>query len=150
MPRNSVTAGTSDRIQIFDQEGEGIAEWFQVRRPSGICFDANARIDVADSESDNARNPGWELGIRAGDAATGSVESFIRYPWGDPRNVAGPGAELVAADNAGNLYGAEPWPNVLPKYPGVHPWGFSQGVDSEWHGFGRQPRRECAKWEMTS
>ena len=124
MPRNSVTAGTSDRIQIFDQEGEGIAEWFQVRRPSGICFDANARIDVADSESDNARNPGWELGIRAGDAATGSVESFIRYPWGDPRDVAGPGAELVAADNAGNLYGAEPCRMCCQSIPAYTPGAF--------------------------
>ena len=112
---------SNNRIQIFDQEGEFIAEWSQFGRPSGIFFDDHDRIYVADSESDNVQNPGWEMGIRVGDALSGWVESFILYPWGDPREVAGHGAEFVAADGEGNLYAAEPRPRVLRKYVRVRP-----------------------------
>ena len=44
---------SNNRIQIFDQEGTFIAQWTQFGRPSGIFFDENGRIYVADSESDN-------------------------------------------------------------------------------------------------
>jgi DNA-binding beta-propeller fold protein YncE len=107
---------SNNRIQIFDQEGKFLTMWTQFGRPSGIFFDDKDRIYVADSESDNEQNPGWEMGIRIGDAASGWVTEFILYPWGDPRQTAGNGAEFVAVDRAGNLYGGEPRPRRLQKY----------------------------------
>ncbi len=112
---------SNNRIQIFDQEGEFIAEWSQFGRPSGIFFDDHDRIYVADSESDDVQNPGWDMGIRIGNAKTGVVESFFLYPWGDPRETRGHGAEFVAVDGEGNMYGAEPRPRVLRKYVRVRP-----------------------------
>jgi len=109
------------RIQIFDQEGEFLAQWTQFGRPSGIFFDDHGRIFVADSESDDVQNPGWEMGIRIGEVATGWVTEFILYPWGDPREVAGNGAEFVAVDRDGNLYGGEPRPRRIQKYIRVRP-----------------------------
>ena len=107
---------SNNRIQIFEQDGTFIATWTQFGRPSGIFFDDDDRIYVADSESDDVQNPGWEMGIRIGDALSGWVSEFILYPWGDPRSAAGNGAEFVAADRAGNLYAGEPRPRKLQKY----------------------------------
>ena len=104
---------SNNRIQIFDQEGNFLAMWTQFGRPSGIFFDENDQIYVADSESDDVQNPGWEMGIRIGDARTGWVNAFVLYPWGDPRETAGNGAEFVAVDRDGNLYGGEPRPPEL-------------------------------------
>ncbi|HEX6999825.1 MAG TPA: peptidyl-alpha-hydroxyglycine alpha-amidating lyase family protein [Gammaproteobacteria bacterium] len=112
---------SNNRIQLFDQEGNHLATWTQFGRPSGIFFDDRDRIYVADSESDNVQNPGWEMGIRIGDAATGWVQEFILYPWGDPRETAGNGAEFAAADRAGNIYAGEPRPRRLQKYVRVRP-----------------------------
>ena len=107
---------SNNRIQIFDLEGNHLATWFQFGRPSGISFDESDQIYVADSESDNVQNPGWEMGIRIGDAETGWVSAFVLYPWGDPREIRGNGAEFVAVDRNGNLYGGEPRPRKLQKY----------------------------------
>ncbi len=112
---------SNNRIQIFDQEGSVLAVWTQFGRPSGIFFDENDQIYVADSESDDVENPGWEMGIRIGDARTGWVNAFVLYPWGDPRRPAGNGAEFVAVDREGNLYGGEPRPRKLQKYVRVRP-----------------------------
>lgn len=111
----------NNRIQIFDQEGNFLAQWTQFGRPSGIFFDDHDNIYVADSESDNVENPGWEMGIRIGDAKTGWVNYFILLPTGDPRIKRGNGAEFVAVDNEGNIYGGEPMPRKLQKYVRVRP-----------------------------
>jgi DNA-binding beta-propeller fold protein YncE len=111
----------NNRVQLFDQEGKFLTMWTQFGRPSGIFFDARDQIYVADSESDDVQNPGWEMGIRIGDAKTGWVTAFIQYPWGDPRETPGNGAEFVAADRDGNLYGGEPRPKRLQKYVRVRP-----------------------------
>jgi hypothetical protein len=111
----------NNRIQIFDQDGKFLTMWTQFGRPSGISFDSKDQIYVADSESDDEQNPGWEMGIRIGDARTGWISAFILYPWGDPREVAGNGAEFVAVDRDGNLYGGEPRPRRLQKYVRVRP-----------------------------
>jgi DNA-binding beta-propeller fold protein YncE len=107
---------SNNRVQIFDQEGTHLATWTQFGRPSGIAFDTNGQIFVADSESDNVQNPGWEMGIRIGDAETGWVTDFIVYQWGDPSVILGNGAEFVAVDRDGNIYGGEPVPRNLQKY----------------------------------
>ncbi len=112
---------SNNRVQIFDQEGNVLAVWTQFGRPSGVSFDTHGRIYVADSESDDVQNPGWEMGIRIGDAQTGWIDEFILYPWGDPRDTAGNGAEFVAVDRHGNLYGGEPRPRRLQKYVRVRP-----------------------------
>ena len=112
---------SNNRIQIFDRDGNFLAMWTQFGRPSGIFFDENDQIYVADSESDDVQNPGWEMGIRIGDARTGWVNAFVLYPWGDPRETAGNGAEFVAVDRDGNLYGGEPRPRNLQKYVRVRP-----------------------------
>ena len=112
---------SNNRIQIFDQDGKFLNMWTQFGKPSGIFFDRRDQIYVADSESDNEQNPGWEMGIRIGDARTGWINAFILYPWGDPRETAGNGAEFVAVDRDGNVYGGEPRPRRLQKYVRVRP-----------------------------
>lgn len=111
----------NNRIQIFDQEGAFIAQWTQFGRPSGIYFDEHDTIYVADSESDNIQNPGWEMGIRIGDAESGWVRYFVLLPAGDPRVQKGNGAEFVAVDREGNMYGGEPSTRKLQKYVKVRP-----------------------------
>ena len=49
------------------------------------------------------------------------MHAFIMYPWGDPRDTAGNGAEFVAIDRDGNVYGGEPRPKRLQKYVRVRP-----------------------------
>jgi DNA-binding beta-propeller fold protein YncE len=112
----------NNRIQIFDQDGKSLSTpWTQFGKPSGIAFDDKGQIYVADSESDDVQNPGWEEGIRIGDAKSGWVNAFIQFPWGDPRTTAGNGAEFVAVDRDGNVYGGEPAPKRLQKYVRVRP-----------------------------
>lgn len=106
----------NNRIQIFDQEGKHLATWLQFGTPSGIAFDDKDQIYVADSESDNVTNPGWEQGIRIGDAKTGWVTAFILDYGGDPRTLTGSGPEFVTVDRAGNVFGGEPRPRILRKY----------------------------------
>ena len=109
------------RIQIFDQDGNHIAIWRQFGRPSGIAFDKRGSIYVADSTSDDEKNPGFAYGIRIGDSERGWIRSFIQYPWGDPRVARGHGTEWVAVDAEGNLYGGEPYPRNIQKYVRVMP-----------------------------
>ena len=111
----------NNRVQIFDQEGKFLAQWTQFGRPSGITFDGKGQIYVTDSESDNVENPGWEMGIRIGDARTGWITAFILHPAADPRVIEGPAAEFLAVDREGNLYAGEPRPRRLQKYVRVHP-----------------------------
>jgi DNA-binding beta-propeller fold protein YncE len=112
----------NNRIQLFDQEGKSLSTpWTQFGKPSGITFDSKDQIYVADSESDDVQNPGWEEGIRIGDAKSGWVHWFVQFPWGDPRTTAGNGAEFVAVDRDGNIYGGEPAPKRLQKYVRVRP-----------------------------
>jgi sugar lactone lactonase YvrE len=106
----------NNRIQIFDQEGNFIAEWKQFSRPSGVFIDRNDTIYVADSESESVRNsnPGWKRGIRVGSARTGEVTALIPDP---VEKITGTSAaEGVAADRNGNIFGAEVGPKRLMKY----------------------------------
>ncbi len=106
----------NNRLQIFDQEGNFVAQWTQFGMPSGLCFDERDNIYVADSESDNIANPGWEMGIRIGEAHMGWVHYFVKLQTGDPRITRTNGAEFVAVDKYGNIFGGEPGPRKLQKY----------------------------------
>jgi hypothetical protein len=106
----------NNRIQIFDQDGRFLDAWTQFSRPSGIHIDKKDVIYVADSESNTKRNPGWKRGIRVGNAKDGTVTAFIPDPEPEPDKSATSGAEGVAADAAGTIYGAEVGPKGLKKY----------------------------------
>jgi sugar lactone lactonase YvrE len=110
----------NNRIQIFDQDGNFLAELKQFGRPSGIFVDRADVLYAADSESNTARNPGFQRGMRIGSLKDGIVTAFIP----DPDKTAhegtaqgnGSAAEGVAVDAAGNVYGAEVGPKRLVKY----------------------------------
>jgi streptogramin lyase len=109
----------NNRIQIFDQNGTFIEEWTQYSRPSGIYIDKKDTIYVADSESESvSRNHnGWKRGLRIGriaDGKNGKVLAFIPDP--DDKATGTSAAEGVAADAAGNIYGAEVGPKRAMKY----------------------------------
>lgn len=107
---------TNNRIQLFDQEGNHLANWTQFSRLSGLFIDENDVLYAADSESNARRNPGWRRGIYIGDARTGWVTAFIPDPEPDPDNSGTSAAEGVAVDAFGNVYGAEVGPRMLRKY----------------------------------
>jgi len=104
----------NSRIQVFDQEGKFLEEWKQFGRPSGIFIDANDTIYVADSQSDEKVNRGFQKGIRIGSTSDGSVKIFIPVP--GPQDKPTVTTEGVAADARGNVYGAEANSNNLRKY----------------------------------
>jgi len=106
----------NNRIQIFDQDGNFIDQWTQFSRPSGVFIDKNDVLYVADSESESvAKNhDGWKRGIRIGSARDGTVTAFIPDPAEKATTTSA--AEGVAADAAGNIYGAEVGPKRLMKY----------------------------------
>ncbi|MBI3402192.1 MAG: hypothetical protein HY048_12295 [Acidobacteria bacterium] len=95
----------NNRLQIFDQDGRFLAEWTQFGRPSGIFIDKNDILYCADSESGEPSHPGWRRGIRIGSARDGRVTYFIPNVEPEPK-PAGSGTVGVAADAAGNVYGA--------------------------------------------
>ena len=106
----------NSRIQIFDQDGNHLETWTQFGRPSGLFIDGNDVLYAADSESNTQRNPGVQRGIYIGDAATGEVTEFILDPEPDPDNSGTSGAEGVAVDARGAIYGAEVGPRTVRKY----------------------------------
>ena len=106
----------NNRIQIFDQDGKFLDSWAQFSRPSGIFIDAKDIIYVADSESESVskNHDGWKRGIRVGSARDGAVTAFIPDPVEKAPSTSA--AEGVAADAAGNIYGAEVGPKRMMKY----------------------------------
>ena len=106
----------NNRIQIFDQDGKFLDQWTQFSRPSGLYIDKNDVLYVADSESNTARHPGWKRGIRVGSAKDGTVQAFIPDPEPDQDRATTSGAEGVAADAQGVIYGAEVGPKGLKRY----------------------------------
>jgi len=111
----------NNRIQIFDQEGTFLDLWYQFGRPSGIVITPDDRIYVADSESFDFHNPGWEKGIRIGSARDGSVEYFIRDI--EPATISHSGAEGIGVDSRGNIYGGVVRRRMLEKFVRLAPGG---------------------------
>jgi DNA-binding beta-propeller fold protein YncE len=106
----------NNRVQIFDANGRFIDQWSEFGRPSGIAIGADDTIYVSDNQSNTDRNPGVERGLRIGDAATGVVHAFIPDPEFDPARSEETGAHGVAVDEAGNVYGAEVWGQIVRRY----------------------------------
>ncbi|MGD8415443.1 MAG: peptidyl-alpha-hydroxyglycine alpha-amidating lyase family protein [Pseudomonadales bacterium] len=106
----------NSRVQIFDQEGNHLDTWYQFGRPSGVFIDSDDRLYVADSESNSHRNAGYKRGIRIGSARDGFVTAFIPDPEPDQDNSGTSGAEGVAVDALGDVYGAEVGPKGVKKY----------------------------------
>lgn len=107
----------NNRIQIFTAEGEFLEEWTQFGRPSGIFITPDDVILVADSDSNPQRNlRGWSRGIRIGSARDGWVRYLIPDPEPDPVNAYTSGAEFVAMDENGVVWGGEIGPRNLQKY----------------------------------
>lgn len=110
----------NDRIQIFDQDGTFLDEWKQFSRPSGLYIDRNDVLYVSDSESREregyGHHPGWKRGIRVGSAKDGTVSAFIPDTFPTPEQASTSGAEGVAADSSGTIYGAEVGQKDLKKY----------------------------------
>jgi DNA-binding beta-propeller fold protein YncE len=106
----------NSRIQIFDQDGGHIATWTQFGRPSGLFIGRDDVLYATDSESNTRRNPGWRRGIYIGSARDGWVTAFIPDPEPNPDASATSGAEGVAVDALGNVYGAEVGPMTLRRY----------------------------------
>jgi sugar lactone lactonase YvrE len=104
------------RIQIFDQEGTHLATWTQFGSPSGMFIDRDDVLYVADSDSNATTNPGWRRGIYIGSTRDGWVTGFIADPETNADNLVTSGAEGVAVDALGNLYGGEVGPRTLRKY----------------------------------
>jgi len=107
----------NNRIQIFDQEGELLSIWTQFGRPSGIWIDASDKIYVADGMSGDQWNPGWQRGIRIGDAKTSWITEFI--PDYEVQN--GSGIEFLATDVDGNIYAGQVGRQRFEKYVRVRP-----------------------------
>jgi sugar lactone lactonase YvrE len=106
----------NSRVQLFDQQGNHLETWTQFGRPSGLFIDADDILYVADSESNYRRNPGWKRGIRIGSVEDGFVDAFIPDPEPDQDESGTSGAEGVAVDADGNVYGAEVGPRQVVKY----------------------------------
>jgi sugar lactone lactonase YvrE len=110
----------NNRVEIFSPDGKLLDVWTQFGRPSGVFIDRHDTLYVSDSESRErvgyGHHPGWKRGIRIGSARTGKVWSFIPDTEPDPEKQATSGAEGVAADGAGVVYGAEVGQKAVVRY----------------------------------
>lgn len=92
----------NNRLQIFDENMNFVAEWKQFGRPSGLAILKDDTLVTMDSESGRTLswvdggppNPGFTTGVRIGSAKDGSVSVHFE----------GPVSEVVAADLMGNVY----------------------------------------------
>jgi DNA-binding beta-propeller fold protein YncE len=107
----------NNRVTVFDQRGKQLDEMTQFGSPGGLFIDGNDILYVADSSSTPQVNPGCERGIWVADLKSGKVLSFIPDPNPPPGPLGGTtAAEGVAADLAGNVYGAEVFAKDVKKY----------------------------------
>jgi sugar lactone lactonase YvrE len=103
------------RLQFLDQEGNFIMEWKQFSRPSGVAIRGDL-LYVTDSESNASKfgaHPGWERGIRIGRLQDGKV-LFLIPDRSDLKDTSG--AEGIAVDADGNIYGGEVGQRQLVKH----------------------------------
>ena len=104
------------RIQVFEQDGTFVRDFYNFGRASGVAIDGDDNIYVADSESNYRRNGGYKRGIRVANISDLRIFAFIPDPAPDQDNSGTSAAEGVAVDNEGNVYGAEVGPRALRKH----------------------------------
>ena len=104
------------RIQVFEQDGTFVRDFYNFGRASGVAIDGDDNIYVADSESNYGRNGGYKRGIRVANLSDLRIFAFIPDPEPDQDNSGTSAAEGVAVDNEGNVYGAEVGPRALRKH----------------------------------
>jgi sugar lactone lactonase YvrE len=104
------------RIQVFEQDGTFVRDFYNFGRASGLAIDGNDNLYVADSESNFRRNGGYKRGIRIANISDLRIFAFIPDPEPDQDNSGTSAAEGVAVDNEGNVYGAEVGPRALRKH----------------------------------
>ncbi len=104
------------RIQVFEQDGTFVRDFYNFGRASGLAIDGNDNLYVADSESNFRRNGGYKRGIRIANVNDLRIFAFIPDPEPDQDNSGTSAAEGVAVDNEGNVYGAEVGPRALRKH----------------------------------
>lgn len=110
----------NNRIEIFDQDGKLLDEWYQFGKPSGIFIDKNDVMYVGDTESGVRQGNAYVRGIHVGSAKTGKVTAFIPdvlgnpTPWFPLRGTTG--SEGVAATADGILYSSQVTPPGLNRY----------------------------------
>lgn len=98
----------NNRIVVYDQDGNKLADWKQFGRPSGLYIDRNDVLYAADSESSVINGNAYIRGVHVGDAKTGKVTAFIPdvrgnpTPWAPLLGTTGP--EGVVADAAGHIF----------------------------------------------
>ena len=112
----------NNRIQVFEQDGSFFEVWTQFGKPSGIAIDDDDRIYVVDGMSDGRWagrhwNPGWERGIRIGDARTGWISAFIP----DYEASTSSSMEFLGVDAHGSIYAGDVGRRRLVKYVRVRP-----------------------------
>ena len=84
--------------------------------PSAVFVAKDDTLYVSDSTSNSTINRGYLRGITVGSAKDGTVQAFIPDPEPDQDRSATSGAEGVAADAQGVIYGAEVGPKGLKRY----------------------------------
>jgi hypothetical protein len=110
----------NSRIEIFDQDGNLLAEWKQFGRPSGLAIDKNDMLYVTDTQTTKDR-PGFENGIYIGSAKDGKVTGFIpkirpHSTWeGEGPDRTNMEAITVAPDGSA-IYGGEAGLRMVVKF----------------------------------
>ena len=104
------------RIQVFEQDGTFVRDFYNFGRASGVAIDGDDNLYVADSESNYRRNGGYKRGIRIAKISDLRIFAFIPDPEPDQDNSGTSAAEGIAVDNEGNVYGAEVGPRALRKH----------------------------------
>lgn len=98
----------NSQVDIFDQEGNRLAEWTTWGRPSGLYIDRNDILYAGDSTAGMVEGNAFVRGVHIGSARTGQLTAFIPdvlgnpAPWFPLTGTTGP--EGVVADKDGVLY----------------------------------------------
>ena len=106
----------NNRIQIFDQEGNFIADWKQFGQPSSVFVGKDDTIYVGASFPDPSAKKNELRGIVVGNAIDGSLRAFIPDPADLDKIVSGTSASGIAADDMGSVYAADVGAHNLRKY----------------------------------
>jgi len=109
-----------NRIEIFDQEGNLLDEWYQFGKPSGLALGGNDAFYSVDTESSAREGNTYLCGLDVGSARTGEVTSFTPDPLDNPapwfplRGTLG--SEGVAVLSDGVVFTAQFTPPGLNKF----------------------------------